>query len=157
MKEVYGKIYDIMYGNLEKSGNLECFNKNAFLTVTEKNIVETDINDLKKLSNNEFLEASYMEYFNRTVDDGAMSHWSKKFEEDEEKFKSQLTNQLTRSFEFKINNSKVINNCYSNTSLTVNKVRDNKIVRFIFFKLYFLYCKTIKPIKLKFSVMIRKE
>lgn len=149
MKEVYEKLYDIMSENLKKYDDKSCFSKKAFISVTENPTIETDIETLKTLNNEEFLQASYMAYFNRTIDDGAMSSWHNKLKEDSEKFRSQVTNQLVRSFEFKLNNSKVINNCYERASLQNVKIRNNRISRLVLLKLYSVYSKTLRPIKVE--------
>lgn len=149
MKDVYGKIYDIMYDNLGENDEKPYFSRKALMSVAENSTLEVDISLLKDLDNEEFLQASYMSYFNRVPDKGAISGWKSKLNEEKEKFHRELTNKLIRSFEFKINNSKVINNIYETTFITNTKIINNKFYRILIMSLYVIYGKTLRPLKIK--------
>ncbi|MBR2066724.1 MAG: hypothetical protein IJ875_00410 [Solobacterium sp.] len=116
-RDVYASIYDITKKNFKHP---EAFlSKEAYLFDVERDYRYTDIEDLSKLENMDFLLMAYRCFFSRFPSEAAIEAYKEKLSLPKEEFQKEVLESLSKSTEYKIQNPKIYHLGHLRSSLSL--------------------------------------
>ena len=112
--QIYSSIYDIVEGNMNKSGQKLRTSKELVMSIVNIKPGTVDILKLSRERNNDtFLKKAYIMMLNRQIDKEALKAWKANYKLPPEEFQQAVVNSIKGSEEFFKNQVKMYNNIYS--------------------------------------------
>ncbi len=110
--EVYGRIYDIVSGNLEQAQASFGYRKSTFLSDVGMPSQEIDVGRFLALENDCFYEAVHVAVFKRLPDERTAQFWREREALPRERFQQEALRSIANSTVAAINHICLVNNPY---------------------------------------------
>ncbi len=111
-QDIYGRLYDVMQGNMEAAGLKFPYERETFLCEVGAHPQEVDVARYLELSNPVFMQAVHAAALKRLPEEKTVAFWEQRYGEPREQFQEEVLRSVAGSSVVAINQIRLVHNPY---------------------------------------------
>ncbi len=111
-QDIYGRLYDVVQGNMEAAGVKFPYERETFLCEVEAHPQEIDVSRYLELPNPVFMQAVHAAALKRLPEERTVAFWEGRYGEPQKQFQEEVLRSVAGSSVVAINQIRLVHNPY---------------------------------------------
>ncbi|MFG6357367.1 MAG: hypothetical protein K1W26_11195 [Acetatifactor sp.] len=111
-QDIYGRLYDLVQGNMEAAGQRFPYAKETFLCEVGGHPQRIDVSRFLELPNPAFLQAVHVAALKRLPEEKTVAYWERRYGEPQSRFQEEVLRSVAGSSVAAIHHIRLVNNPY---------------------------------------------